>query len=388
MLSYYNTIILLTWMALSVLSILVWESGWIPKSEKKSFYIPYALVALASLAEWLGIQMSGNESVPRFALLLVKCADYILTPLAGGAIVGQMKLRSRWHQVLIGLLVANTVFQILAAFNGWMIVIDTHNHYTHGPCYFIYIVIYLLVSALIIVEFHLYGRSFRRQNRVSLYAILVLVLVGVGLQEVSGGEIRTAYLSLTMGLSFLFIHYSAFYQMTADDRIEEQQVQIMRDALTGTLSRFAYAKALKEWAEPERVPADLAAFSIDINDLKTINDRMGHDAGDELIIGAARCIEKALGGRGECYRTGGDEFVLLARMDRMRADELLGLLERETGAWHGETVKTVSVSAGYALASDHPDLSAEKLVREADQAMYAAKAAYYRRSGHDRRSRR
>ena len=54
----------------------------------------------------------------------------------------------------------------------------------------------------------------------------------------------------------------------------------------------------------------------------------------------------------------------------------------------GEGVKTLSLSAGYALVCDHDSLTAEALVRESDTAMYEAKAAYYREAGRDRRRRR
>ena len=91
-------------------------------------------------------------------------------------------------------------------------------------------------------------------------------------------------------------------------------------------------------------------FSVDINGLKTVNDTLGHEAGDELICGAARCIEATLGTWGKCYRTGGDEFIVLAEMDWTETQEALA-----------------------------------RLAREADQAMYARKAEYYRQTGNDRR---
>jgi len=95
-----------------------------------------------------------------------------------------------------------------------------------------------------------------------------------------------------------------------------------------------------------------------------------------------------MGQLGRCYRTGGDEFVILAQMGRERAAAAIEQLNRETAAWHGKSVQTLAMSAGFALAEDHRDISAEKLVSEADKAMYEAKAAFYRQSGMDRRSRR
>ena len=374
-------------MALGVLCILLWENSWIPKEDKRHFYLTYGIIALAALAEWTGIQLNGKESIPKWVLAGVKCADYVLTPLAGGALAAQMKLRNRWHTALIAVLAANTLFQIVACFNRWMIVIDDQNHYSHGPLYTVYILVYLLVIILMAAQFLSYGRSYRRQNRASLYSVLLLVIIGIGIQEVLGSEYRTAYIALTMGITLMFIHYSEFYQMHADEHIRQQYTQLMTDALTGVLSRHAYMSALQRYADPAEIPDDLAAFSIDINGLKTVNDTIGHEAGDELIIGAARCIEKVFTG-GECFRTGGDEFIVLTQMGKEQADAALLRLEQETASWTGNLVKSLNLAAGCALVGEHQGITVEKLVIEADHAMYAKKAAYYRESGHDRRSRR
>lgn len=388
MLSYYTALIALCWMALGVLCILVYENSWIPREDKRLFYLTYGIIAFSALAEWTGIQLSGNAGVPAWVLTAVKCADYVLTPMAGGAIVAQMKLRDRWNRALNIVLIVNGVFQIAAAFFGWMVVVDAQNHYAHGPLYLVYVAVYMVVIALTGVEFLAYGRSYRRQNKASLYTVLLLVLVGIAIQEVLGGEYRTAYLALTMGAALMFIHYAEFYQLTAEARFRKQHSQLMRDALSGVFSRHAYMKALEKYAEQAEVPADFAAFTIDINGLKLTNDTIGHDAGDELIVGAARCIERVMGETNRCYRTGGDEFVVLANMDKGQADVALIRLEQETGSWTGDEVKALSLAAGYALAGEYPGLTVEELVKKADQAMYAAKAEYYRNSGNDRRGRR
>ena len=110
MLSYYTVLIALCWMALVVLCILVHENSWIGKKEKRLFYLTYGIIALSALAEWLGVQLSGNTSIPAWLLSLVKCFDYILTPMAGGALVAQMRLRNRLFKALIIALAFNTVF--------------------------------------------------------------------------------------------------------------------------------------------------------------------------------------------------------------------------------------------------------------------------------------
>ena len=385
MISYYTAIILLSWLALAVLCILVWENSWIPKSDKWRFYLTYAVIALSAFTEWVGLQLSGNDRFPVWLLPLVKCADYILTPMAGGAIVAPMKLNNRWNKALMITLAVNTVFQIVAAFNGWMVVIDESNHYTHGPLYMVYVIMYLLVIVLTATQFRIYGLSYPKQNRIALYSVFLFVIIGIVIQEVLGGEYRTAYISMTVGAAMMFIHFSEFYFMSADARIKQQRSQLMMDALSGVFSRHAYMIEMEKWKDTDKIRDDITAFSIDINGLKAVNDTAGHDAGDKLIIGAARCIEKSIGGMGRCYRIGGDEFVVLARMKKEQIEEALMRLDREAEAWSKDKEIRLSLSAGYARAEEYHGLTVEELVKKADQAMYAVKAEYYQQNGLDRR---
>ncbi|MDO4803705.1 MAG: diguanylate cyclase [Lachnospiraceae bacterium] len=366
--------------------ILIYENARIPDADKKLFYLTYILIAASSFAEWLGMQVNGREDVQSAILLGIKTADYILTPMAGGALVVQMHMNNIYEKILMWILAANTLFQITASFFGWMLVIDDKNYYHHGPLYGLYIIVYLMIIALIVAQFLLYGKAFRRKNSISLYAIMCLVVVGILFQEAFPGGYRTAYLGMTIGAALMFIHYTEFSQLAMEDQLLEKQSRIDTDALTGVFSRMAYSDALESLdSEGRPLPEGFAAFTIDINGLKNVNDRLGHDAGDELICGAARCIEKIFDS-GRCYRTGGDEFVVLAyEMDSAKAELAFLHLNKEAYAWHGEKVGNLELSTGYALSADNPEMSAEELVRKADLAMYEAKAAYYQRMGKNRR---
>ena len=388
MFAYYSSTTFLIWMALGVLCLLVHENARIHARDKGLLYLTYVLIAVSALAEYVGIWINGREQISRAALLTVKALDYILTPLSGVAIVLQLKPTKKWKWFLGGVVAVNTVLQLLNPLTGWMVVVDEGTVYHHGPLYPLYFGICILTVGMVILHFILYGRSFHQKNRKSLYAIMLLILCGIVLQEVSGGSVRTSYLALTFGAALIFIHYVEFGARAMDDDLKRQQIQLDTDALTGVYSRLAYSYALKEYDEAGALPDDLVAITIDINGLKRVNDSLGHEAGDELIRGAADCITSVLGQLGRCYRTGGDEFVILAQMDRERAAAAIEQLNREAAAWHGKSVQTLAMSAGFALAEDHRDISAEKLVSEADKAMYEAKAAFYRQSGMDRRSRR
>lgn len=382
--NYYTSIIIMCWLTLGSLCILVQKNNRITFDGKRLLYLTYSLIACSALAEWFGVRLDGREDIPGWILSFVKCADYILTPMAGCALAMQMNLRNRLQSVMVGIIIANTVFQLLSLAFGWMTVVDSHNHYSHGPLFPVYLLVCVSMYVLLFLQFRIYGKSFRRQNSMSLYSIMLLVIAGIALQEICEG-VRTAYLGLTIGATLMFIHFTEFSQMEADAFIAQQHDALRTDPLTGLYNRYAYTQVLDAYASGE-LPDRFAAFTIDINGLKRVNDTMGHEAGDELIRGSAACIEQAFEHDAACYRTGGDEFVVIGSgISRERADELTESLELETKKWHELKDQKLSLSVGYALSEDNPGLSAEKLVRESDLAMYTAKAEYYRKSGRNRR---
>ncbi len=225
--SYYNYIIIISWFALFVLSILVFENDRMTVKEKRFLYFTYIIVALAALSEWLGLVLNGDTETPVWALRIVKCADYVLTPIAGGALVGQLHNRTKIQKLIVILLIANVVFQIVSLFTGWMLTIDSNNRYSHGPLYIIYMVLYLLIILLALLEFIFYGKKFRNQNKASLYLAIAMTLLGIVLQEISGGEYRTAYLAIAFSMAMMYIHNAEFVQLTTDDSLREKRIKLM-----------------------------------------------------------------------------------------------------------------------------------------------------------------
>ena len=101
---------------------------------------------------------------------------------------------------------------------------------------------------------------------------MALVITAILIQEVLPGGNRTAYIGLTLGAILMFIHYTEFARLATDDYIHRQQVALDTDPLTGVHSRYAYSRMLKEYDISGGLPDSFAAFTIDINGLKRVND--------------------------------------------------------------------------------------------------------------------
>lgn len=388
MIHYYTAIVMLSCLVLCVLSILVYENGRMLKSTKNRFYETYVLVILVTLAEWASVVLNGAPAWTMGIHRIVKCMDYTLTPVAGYYFARQLQEEyagsiKNW---VLAVLSANAVLEMISIYTGWTFYLDANNVYHHGPLYFVYAVIFCIVILYVLLAFYTYSRNFKNNNSISLFAIMTLVCMGIGIQELIGGGLRTSCFSLAFGAVLLFIHYNEFLQQQKDDDLSYQKQLLEKDAMTGLGSRYAYIEALQFYDRQEVLPQNFVVFSVDVNGLKVVNDTLGHEAGDEIICGAAFCIETVLGPYGQCFRTGGDEFVaLLDRLQGQQANEVQKQLRAAVDAWRGEKVDNLRIASGYAAAEEHPDLTVEKLVHVADTMMYADKERYYQKAGCCRR---
>lgn len=158
------------------------------------------------------------------------------------------------------------------------------------------------------------------------------------------------------------------------------------DELTRLYNRRMYEEELDRIAN-EGDFENLIIVALDVNGLKRVNDTLGHKAGDELIIGAAHCMDKEFSLLGKVYRTGGDEFMAILRCDIDRLKVAFESFDQDIKNWSGNLVGSLSISYGYVDIKDYAGITARELASEADKRMYEAKAEYYRQSGNERRRR-
>ena len=146
------------------------------------------------------------------------------------------------------------------------------------------------------------------------------------------------------------------------------------DILTGIYNRFSFHKKLEEYEQDP--PQQLICVYADADGLHELNDRMGHAAGDRMLKTCAEAMSEVFGEN--CYRIGGDEFLAFAETADLNAvREQVSQVRRivEQAGYH--------MSLGYARKL--PETGLEDLTRLAETEMYAAKSAWYRSSGRDRR---
>ena len=168
------------------------------------------------------------------------------------------------------------------------------------------------------------------------------------------------------------------HDVTQRRELEEQlSHQAFHDSLTSLANRALFLDRVANALErSRRTFLRVAVLFIDVDDFKTVNDSLGHAAGDELLVGVAACLREAVRDADSVARLGGDEFaVLLEGVDapeaEVVADRLLESLDRPLVVEGNEIFPRSSI--GIALGG--AGASASSLLREADAAMYDAKSA-------------
>jgi diguanylate cyclase (GGDEF)-like protein len=156
------------------------------------------------------------------------------------------------------------------------------------------------------------------------------------------------------------------------------------DALTGIANRRRFDEVLQlEWRRAERDKRDLAIVMLDVDFFKLYNDEYGHLEGDRVLQRIARVLASSARRPGDlAARYGGEEFVLVLPGLGLKEAETVALAVitevRALGISHsGGIGQVVTISAGVATAQPQAgtELDRDKLVREADRALYQAKAA-------------
>jgi diguanylate cyclase (GGDEF)-like protein len=219
---------------------------------------------------------------------------------------------------------------------------------------------------------------------VSLSLLSLPIALALSLHEtLGGGTIALASvvaLALAFRMALLTRRADQFGRVQAG-RVAQLTRLALHDPLTGLPNRTLLEDRLTmALAGQRRSGSVLAVLFCDLDHFKIVNDTIGHDAGDEVLVMTAHRLTSAVRATDTVSRLGGDEFVVLCP-DLASEDELTEVVERiltlliEPMLVEGREV-ALSGSVGVAVvrAGTHRPTSLTDLLREADAAMYRAKA--------------
>jgi diguanylate cyclase (GGDEF)-like protein len=206
-----------------------------------------------------------------------------------------------------------------------------------------------------------------------LMAPLVLVIQAARNQPI-------AVVLLVGGSAVLFLLVSArLASMVSERKALEQRLefQAFHDPLTCLPNRTLFTDRLEQaLARSERQGGKVAVMFVDLDDFKEVNDSLGHEAGDRVLVAKAKRLRVCLRPADTAARLGGDEFTVLLEdvedaQGAVRVAERI-LEELQTPVTFGELERVLGASIGIALGDGTHDRPGD-LLRKADLALYRAK---------------
>ncbi len=217
--------------------------------------------------------------------------------------------------------------------------------------------------------------------RVVFLAIALLTAPALDLVGVAGTP-SAKMAPIAIGLLITIAVLCRFLLVVRDREAVRDQLefQASHDGLTGLLNRHLLSDRIDHaLARTSRVAAGVAVLYVDLDRFKAVNDTHGHDAGDRLLVEAAKRLLDAVRASDTVARLGGDEFAVLCEDLPERqtvfdiADRIVDTLARPFSLPDG-AVAVVSASVGISVP-EQSGASGETLLRDADAAMYRAKEA-------------
>jgi diguanylate cyclase (GGDEF)-like protein len=214
----------------------------------------------------------------------------------------------------------------------------------------------VLILMTVAASFLIFGGG----NYICFFSLFILV-----------GFAAVSYFCGRISINFSNSNYLTIKQQAAEnDRLQED---VLRDQMTGLYDHTAFMDQLEALVETEGNGRPFCLVMMDLDDFKTINDRFGHDSGDDVLIFMGKTLLKHCGKSDTAYRYGGEEFALILR-DRGLDDSyefVLQVLAELVVHRFEFTNSPVTFSAGIARYQEGDTM--DSLFERADQTLYRAK---------------
>ena len=279
--------------------------------------------------------------------ILMSAIGYTLRPVCILIIllIAVRRKKIKYYLLYIPALI-NTIMAFSSLFTGIVFSYSNDNQFVRGPLgFFAYIVSFIYLFLLFIVTIgYLKDRHF--SESIIIFSMLFVAVLSLYLEVFYSFD---GFINATYAISITF-YYLFFHTQTSK-----------RDVLTHAFNRGCfYDDATKHFGKLK------AIISIDLNDLKKLNDSNGHSCGDAALCTVVSTIKKILPSTCRLYRTGGDEFMILClKHDKDFFEKLVDDMRKE--------ISKTPYTCSFGLAMLKENESLDQVCARADALMYEDK---------------
>ena len=206
---------------------------------------------------------------------------------------------------------------------------------------------------------------------ISIIPLFANLAIGITSFKVDN-TIKLTWVLIVNTLFFVILQIYMFYKNYQKIKEENTKSEIYRemievDALTSVNNRYSFEEKIKQI---KLKPEKCVIITADLNNLKLINDFIGHDAGDKAIKGVASYLKETLP-NALIYRTGGDEFMLI--LDGEFDTSIIDKMNKTVNVPNVSDKIQISFSIGHATYNPKKELSLDEVLKISDKNMYIDK---------------
>ena len=340
-------------------SMKLWSSRGVSGKTLRYYWLTLVSTVILIAADSLEIWTQMNPDM-RFWRILFSVIGYVMRPAAALSIALIVYPAERrpwvlWIPFVLNLGIYCTAFFTPSIAFGYG---ESYN-FMRGPLgYSVFVVSFFYIAFSVWMTWRRFRDKDHTHERYILYLCAVACLAAAILDMKTEGT----HLNSAIVISSIFLY---MFRRSMDTN---------RDSLTKLLNRMSFYEDCARYEN-----AVSAVGTADMNGLKTLNDVVGHEAGDTALREIGKSLTEINNKNILAYRTGGDKFALLFL--RQPENTVHTTMEKLKGTLRA---KGYSVSTGYAMRGGR-SVSVQELTRGAEENMYAEKATFYAGNNHDRR---
>ncbi|MBQ3947435.1 MAG: diguanylate cyclase, partial [Ruminococcus sp.] len=163
-----------------------------------------------------------------------------------------------------------------------------------------------------------------------------------------------------------------FEMNSSNENLSQALFDANHDGMTHMLNKRCYHSMEEMFRNGENI----GLIYFDVNNLKLMNDTLGHESGDNVITSAAEYIRTFMGPNAHCFRMGGDEFLMVMTNCSFRSiDAIIDKLEKDSPKILSKPEESIKCALSYGYAYAKGKYSYDELVAEAEENMYEKKTA-------------
>lgn len=256
-------------------------------------------------------------------------------------------------------LILCTVLLASTPFNGFVFTVTDDNVYTRTGFNFLFPIALVAFNLLFgTIRVYIHRRNKGKYMILPAVYYITPVAIAVTIQSLNYG-ISLTYIGITIGLVGVYL--------------STQSDSAYIDQLCGVYNRRYYNDYIRAFYNSKTKNSAIIGVLIDMDNFKPINDKFGHDVGDEALMQFSSVLRNHMNNSGFIVRYGGDEFILITKQSEQVAEKVVADISKELDEINASGKNRFVLEFSYGIASTTANSSSEEFLQTMDSRMYEMK---------------